>query len=177
MNGERPIGVPDPLRAWIAGITLSSLDVDRGQQTVIEEPDPAAALAIRSSGRGHHDLVVFGPRTRALYTTGEPGPFCVKLRIQPGRARLLLGRAISDLVDRAVPLVDVWGEDGSGLVPALAELGSDLDALRLDPLVEPFQRVLESRLGRGDDGDRFSGHLVERAARMLSPGPDVATER
>jgi AraC-like DNA-binding protein len=89
----------------------------------------------------------------------------------------LLGRAISDLVDRAVPLVDLWGEDGSRLVPALAELSLDLAALSLDSLVEPFQLALDSRLGRGVDGDRSSDHLVERAARMLSPGPDVATER
>lgn len=177
MNGERPIAVPNALRAWSAGITFSSLDADRGPQTVIEEPDAAAALAIRSGGNGEHDLVVFGPRTRAIYTAGESGPFCVKLRIQLGRARLLLGQAISDLVDRAVPLVDVWGEDGSRLVRALAELGSDPAVLSLDPLVEPFQRVLDSRVGLGGDADRSSGHLIERAVRILSPASDVGTER
>ena len=106
-DDERALPVSAALRPWLSGLSADGLDRER---TVFDEPDHATTLALRTVPGLGGELVVMGPRTRAGYHLGEPGPFCVKARIQPGRAGALLGRSVRDLVDKVVPLSDFWGE-------------------------------------------------------------------
>ncbi|MGH8524139.1 MAG: AraC family transcriptional regulator, partial [Gammaproteobacteria bacterium] len=59
--------MPAALRTWIAGISVATLDTHAGEPTVIDEPDHATTLALRTLAGQDSDLVVMGPRTRALY--------------------------------------------------------------------------------------------------------------
>jgi hypothetical protein len=56
-------------------------------------------------------------------------PFCVKMRLQPGRAQSLLGVSPRGLVDRVVPLSDLWGAAADRLVDDLSKIGSDNTAV------------------------------------------------
>ena len=170
---ERPIPVPAALRPWISDVSVATLGALAGEQTVAEAPDHATALVLRVTPGEYSDLVVTGPRTRALYHAGKPGPFCVRARIQPGRARLLLGQSVKGLLNRAVSLSDLWGEPGEHLSRMLAEAGSDpaTIAQRL-----PLQRIEQALLGRvlvQETGDRSRSDLAYRAALLLA-GDDGA---
>jgi AraC-like DNA-binding protein len=117
-DDERALPVPAALRPWLSGLSVGGLDRER---TVSDEPDHATTLVLRTAPGHRGDLVVMGPRTRAGYHFGEPGPSCVKARIQPGRAGALLGRSVRDLVDKVVPLSDFWGELPETASPASFE--------------------------------------------------------
>lgn len=111
------------LRPWIAEVDV--LTSDTNQQPLVRLPDAATVLLFRTTAEHRSDLVVLGPRTRASYHMGKLLPFCVRLRIRPGRARALLGLSISELVDRAVPLGALWGESADHLARELVDLGHD----------------------------------------------------
>ncbi|MEU0878129.1 helix-turn-helix domain-containing protein [Lentzea sp. NPDC005914] len=111
MLEERSVEVAPRLRPWIAGITTSSASAET---IVRDEPDTATTLALRTAPGEKPELMVIGPRTRALYYRGTPGPSCAKVRLQPGAAKLLLGRSVRDLVDRVVPLRDIRREEPVG---------------------------------------------------------------
>lgn len=151
---ERSIDVAAELSPWISEITTSQASTDT---MVLDKPDHATTLALRSAPGEKPQLIVMGPRTRALYYTGGPGPSCLKARLQPGRAKLLLGRSVRDLVDQVVPLSDLW--DSSEF---LADLWDDPDL---------FAKALVAGAPIGPD---THGDLVRRAAGMLSTS-DVQT--
>ena len=134
----------------IAGVSVASADDER---TVLSEPDHATSILLRDTG----EVMVLGPRTRAGYHVGAPGRSCLRVRLGPGGARPLLGRSVRDLVDRVVPLTDLWGR-----APAeeLAELlaGGDLS------------RIGESLARRG----QVVG-LVREAATLLAGRDRVAS--
>jgi len=160
---ERPLPVRAALRTWIAGISVATVDTHAGEPTVIDEPDHATTLAFRTLAGQDSDLVVMGPRTRALYHAGTPGPSCLKVRIQPGRAQLLLGRSVPDLVDRLIPLSDLWGEPAKPLTQMLSGLGSDLTAI-----LERLEDVLLGHLSTRTPGDLSRSNLVHSATSVLS---------
>ncbi|CUU60573.1 hypothetical protein Ga0074812_14251 [Parafrankia irregularis] len=83
---ERSIPISGALRRWVSDISITTLPFHEHERTVVEPPDHSAALALRIFPGRHSDLVIMGPRTRALYHVGEPGPFCVRARIRPGHA-------------------------------------------------------------------------------------------
>jgi AraC-like DNA-binding protein len=164
VNGlaERVIPVPDDLRDWVRGISVAAVDPDGGTRTVVDSPDHATTLALRTTAG---DAVVMGPRTRALYHPAEPGPSCVRIRLQPGRARLVLGAAPQRLVNWVVPLADLWGEPGRRLAAALADLG---EQAALDQL----QEMLLSRLATRRPGELHQSDLVHAASAVLSTGAE-----
>jgi AraC-like DNA-binding protein len=123
---ERVVEVAESVRAWIEDVRVASMT---GEQMVLDEPDAATTLVMRKIPGAEPELVVMGPRTRALYYLGRPGPECVKVRLQPGRARLLLGRSVRDLVDQVVPLSDLWGEAGRQLARHWADPARFAEAL------------------------------------------------
>ena len=110
--------VPDALRPWVAGIDVTAAV----GAAVVDVPDPATTLVVRTTPT-RREIIVMGPRTRAAYHLGEPGPSCVRIRMRPGRARELLGRPVRDLADRAVPVRELPGLDLGRL------LGDPVDAL------------------------------------------------
>jgi AraC-like DNA-binding protein len=138
--------VPAELRPWVAGIDTT---VASGA-AVVDMPDNAISLVVRT-GR---EAVVLGPRTRAGYHLGEPGPTCVRIRMRPGRAQALLGRPVRDLADRVVPLRELPG--------------LDLDRL----LADPVGGLTAALANRPIDDD-----LVSAAADLLTDGNVADTAR
>jgi AraC-like DNA-binding protein len=137
----------------IADVRVASADEER---TVLSEPDHATSILLRDTG----ELVVLGPRTRAGYFVGAPGRSCLRVRLGPGGARPLLGGSVRDLVDRVVPLTELWGR-----APA-----EELAGLLADGDLSQVGETL-SRYRRGDVVD-----LVREAATLLAGGRDrVAT--
>lgn len=99
---EHAVEVPAGLRAWLSEISVAT--VTEHGRTVLDEPDHATTLVLRVVPGHGSELVVMGPRTRARYHVGEPGPWCVRAKIHTGRTRSLLGRPAHELVDRVLPL-------------------------------------------------------------------------
>lgn len=154
MPEERSIPIAAPLRPWIADITTARARTDA---LVIEAPDHATTFTLRTSPGEPPQIVVMGPRTRALYYRARPGPSCLRLRLRPGRAGQLLGRPIRDLLDRAVPLSDLWDA-----AETLKADWHDPDALA-DALIRHASAAPDPGLG-----------IIVKAAGMLST-TDVRT--
>ena len=140
--------VPDALRPWVAGIDVTAAL----GAAVVDVPDHATTLIVRSVPGAAREVVVMGPRTRAGYHVGEPGPSCLRIRLRPGRARELLGRSVRDLADRALSIRELPGLD-------LAQLTDD-----------PLAALTTALAGRaaGDD-------LVAAAAELLAGATVAAT--
>jgi AraC-like DNA-binding protein len=180
----RSVLVPPGLEPWISGIGVGTIARGDGWSTVIEAPDPAAALLLRAGTGGDGDLVVVGPRTRALYHLGRPGPMCVKVRFQLGRAGWLLDRSASELVDRVVPVSGRWAEAADRLSAALADLGSEPQTLPGRPALERLRALFLGVLPPAPDRDRSRSDVAHAAARLLAAGagrpagrlPEVARE-
>lgn len=139
--------VPAGLRPWVAGIDMTAAS----GAAVVDVPDNATTLVVRTVPGVGREAVVMGPRTRASYHVGEPGPSCMRIRMRPGRAQALLGRPVRDLADRALPLRELPG--------------LDLDRLLADPV-----GVLTAALV-----DRPADDLVAAAAELLAGAPVAAT--
>jgi AraC-like DNA-binding protein len=150
VKDERPVW--PVLREWIAQISVEWLDAP---QLVLDEPDHATTLVLRTLPGKATELVVMGPRTRPLHYTGRPGPSCVKVRLQPGQARLLLGRSVRDLADQVVPLREISGEPGQRLARDWADPRQFAEAL-----------VAGAPPHRGSDRSR--SQLVRSAAGLLA---------
>lgn len=174
---QHALTVSPALRPWISGISVGTAGAGEGPQTVIDAPDHATTLALRViPGRGS-DLVVLGPRTRALYHPGAPGPFCVMARIQTGRAGTLLGWPMREMAGRIVPLSAVWGGPGQRLARALADASSDPAAINGHWLAGPLEEALLGRLpGRRPPG-LSRADLVRQAAALLSTRASSAAEQ
>jgi AraC-like DNA-binding protein len=138
---------------WLAGTATEG--VASALNTL---PDTATTLIVRREPGAEPEVLVAGPRTRALYHQGGPGPgpSCLQLRIRPGLARPLVGRALAELADRTVLLAEDRAADLIGLLEAMA----------------PWDRVrpvVESWLAPARTGDRERSALVADAARLLAP--------
>lgn len=142
--------VPAALRSWVDGIDVAAA---RGA-AVVDVPDHATTLVVRTVPGGERSAMVLGPRTRAGYHLGEPGPSCVRIRLRAGRAKALLGRTVGDLADRVVPVRDLPG----------------LDVDRL--LEDPVGALMAGLTGRSVDDD-----LVATAADLLTGENVAATAR
>jgi AraC-like DNA-binding protein len=148
---ERPVEVSAELRPWIGTVVVAQLT---DAQLVVDMPDPATTLVLRTRQDKPPELVVMGPRTRAQYHHGEPGPACVKVTLQPGQARLVLGKSVRGIVDTAVPLADIWGEPGQRLARHWCDPAEFAKALVAGVSPRPAD------VSRGD--------LVRRAGELLS---------
>jgi AraC-like DNA-binding protein len=142
--------VPAELRPWVAGIDVAAA----GDAAVVDVPDHATTLVVRTVPGGGRSAVVLGPRTRAGYHVSEPGPSCVRVRLRAGRAQSLLGRSVRDLADRVVSVRELPG--------------LDVDRLLEDPV-----GALTAGLGGRPVGD----DLVTAAAELLAGGNVAATAR
>ena len=101
-------------------------------------------------------LVVFGPRTRTEPTREvRPGAF-VGVRLRPGSTRALLGEAAVALVDRTVPLEDLWGSGARDAAMRVATAGPTGVSRELRAVIIERGRV-------GPAPDRLVGRVVELA--------------
>lgn len=166
---EREIEVAAPLRAWIAQITVSRANAD----TIVSElPDDAASFILRSTPDGKTLAMFAGPRTRALHYVGRPGPSCVRARLLPGRARLLFGRSMRDLVDQVVPIHEVGDRVGPladmwDAPDAFAERLVADTAMVPDPHRDLVGRAAELIAGNGIQTSARRLHVSERHLRNL----------
>src|SRR5512139_1862575 len=108
------LAVAAALRPWIRDVRLATADT--GQHVLTHLPEPSTVLVFRTLADQHSDLLVVGPRTRALYHQGKNVPLGMRIRIRPGRARLVLGVPVSELVDQFVPLRALWGAPADRLI-------------------------------------------------------------
>lgn len=150
---ERALEVAPEVRSWISDIIMSEATADA---VVVHKPDHSTTLTVRLAPGEKPQLMVMGPRTRALYYRGAPGPSCLQVRLRPGIGKALFGRSMRDLVDEVVPLSDVWHSAGQ-----MADLVDD-PGMFVEALVEGLP-------DRDADGD-----LVMRAMDMLSTS-DIKT--
>lgn len=125
-------------------------------------PDAATALVVREGGAGV-ELMVMGPRTQAAYFAVKRVPFCVKLRMRPGWAWALLGVPPRGLVDRAVPLSDLWGAAGDRLARDLSDVGPDPTAVAVR-----LEEALRLQVSTRPRHDLARGELVNSAATALT---------
>lgn len=136
-------------------------------------PDASTSLVFRRTATGPADLLVAGPRTRAAYFTGKDLLLCIRARLRRGTARAALGVPITGLVDRVVPLSDLWGLEGSRLERRLRSLDGDPTLI-----AEHLEAALDAR-SRHADGPRPEDDLVHAAANELASAhpsrlPDLA---
>ncbi|MET1073561.1 MAG: helix-turn-helix domain-containing protein [Umezawaea sp.] len=115
---EQQVRLPEAFRPWAARMSVAT-PVPGTARTVLAEPDHATTLSLREDA-----FVVIGPRTRARYHEPKRFRSCLTIRLRPGLAGALLGLPMRDLVDRVVPLRDLWpgGDltDVAGVERALA---------------------------------------------------------
>ncbi|GAB2623836.1 hypothetical protein Aab01nite_17240 [Paractinoplanes abujensis] len=131
--------------------------------TAVQLPDPATALAFRTTTTGRSDLYVVGPRTRGRYHPVKGVPVCVRLRLRPGVARATLGVPVQALVDKTLPLTDLWGPDATEVADALIAAGRDTTRVLA---------VLQDAIGARVAGQ--AGGLLAAAVRELSTVPRLA---
>jgi AraC-like DNA-binding protein len=173
---QEAVEVPADLRAWFTEINIATINDHGRGQTVLDEPDHATTLVLRTLPGHRSELVVVGPRTRALYHVGEPGPWCVRARLHTGRTRRFLGRPARELVDRVVPLKAFWGESADRITRELAGVGPGAAG-------EVFTRLLVHGRPATAPGDPRRDELLREATTFLSadtgpvPGDVAAAAR
>jgi len=159
--------LPPSLAPFVRGIRRH-VDVP-ADEPYLRLPDGALELSLRLDRRGAPVLNVLGPRLGPLEKRTEASREALVVRFRPGGAYPLLGMPISKLLDRVVPLEQLWPAGARALASALVDERSDARAAAL-------QHVLTSRLSAG----RFEPSqvvLVRRALRLLGSLdalPDVA---
>jgi AraC-like DNA-binding protein len=140
------------------------------------------------------DIVWDGRRLNIAGPDTQPSPIAshasfTGIRFKPGAAPGYLGVAASELVDRSVPLVELWGRSASELEERLAESPASAprlleDALRgrqhaaVDPLVRQMLRELSPRDGRAPTVTSLARRLdvsertlLRRCASAIGYGP------
>ncbi|MFE3451538.1 helix-turn-helix domain-containing protein [Nonomuraea sp. NPDC059194] len=165
-EGGVHVRVPDPATVREPVETASG-----GEGGVhVREPDPATVLAFRTTLEGRSDLMVLGPRTRASYLAPKELARCVTVRLRPGRARAALGVPVSELVDRIVPLRELWG-------PAADRLAEELAASPGGEAARIEEAVLD-RLSALSSSELSQAGLVHAAADRLPYArvPEVARD-
>ena len=141
---------------------------DGGVHRVDMLPDGRTALVFRVIARGRGDLVVVGPRTRALLKESSGFEQALMLQFKPGWSSPLLGVAANELTDRLLTLEDVWGHAGR-------ELCADLLAASSVPdMLDRFARAFASRADH--TFEPTSARLARGAVRLME-GEEVRVER
>ncbi|WP_433342410.1 helix-turn-helix domain-containing protein [Micromonospora sp. CA-111912] len=166
MSTQSPMPVPGGLRRWVDDVTVLTAGGSGERRPHVHLPDAATSLVLRTVSSRHADLLAVGPRTRASYHAGKEFPLCLRLRLRPGVARLLLGVPVRELVNQAVPVSELWtGVDG------LSELGTDPG--RLLAYLEP---VLLARIATAAGTELARSELVRTAAEALTGRPERRRE-
>lgn len=137
-------------------------------------PDGRMTLVFRVIEEGRRgDVCVVGPRTRALFKDAAGVARATVIQLKPGWSTPLLGVGASALIDRIVPLEDIWGRAGSDLcfdllatrsAPEVVDLLSRAIALRARHTFEPSSARLARRAVHLLEGGESR---VERVAEQL----------
>jgi AraC-like DNA-binding protein len=168
---EDRLPVPAALRDWVADISVGRATAD-GPQVLVHPPDGASAVVFRRPGEGP-PLLAVGPRTRATYSVGKRAEW-VRLRLHPGRARLVFGLPASELVDNCAPLADLWGASATYLADELTSPDSGIEPALV---VARMGELLLSRVEGLAAADVSRSDLVRDAARGVPAAGVRATAR
>jgi AraC-like DNA-binding protein len=90
---------------------------------------------------------------------------------------VLLGKPVRDIVDRIVPLSELWGEPGERLADALGDVGSDAAMAGHVPVSQLLQDAPADRWPARRPGALSGSYLAYQAAMLLSTSPDATAER
>jgi AraC-like DNA-binding protein len=151
--------IDPPLRGWVSDATVTAYV---GPCPLIHPPEAATTLVWRTTGDDPPQLFVVGPRTRAAYHEPKDVPVCVRVRLAYGAVSAVLGIPAGQLVDRVVPLTELWGLAGERLHAKLAAVadGPAAGSLVLGAVRHRISAAVPARhVGTG---------LVAAAARELS---------
>jgi AraC-like DNA-binding protein len=142
----RELPPPPGLEAHVACVWTSH---DRAARVL---PD-ACADVVFVGGR----VVVAGPATEAVDARPTPGQGRCGVRFRIGSAGAALGLPASELLDRGVPVAELWGRAGRRLEDRIAA------APTIDAALAALTRGVAERLPPADGGDP----LVRQAAVAL----------
>jgi AraC-like DNA-binding protein len=123
----------------------------------------SSLVVVTPSGGGPLQVLIAGPTTTAKYKMVVPAPSFVQLRFQPWAARGLFDVPLHELVDRIVPVDEIWGRAGSELLDALAPLEG-----RSRALIATLEGALLRRLDRAKPA--ADAELVRHATHALDRG-------
>jgi len=129
-------------------------------------PDGTVSLLFRmiecdeagNASRG--DLIVAGPRTRALHKIVPSIPLALFVRLRPGAAFPIFGVPADKLTDRIIRLEELWGSEGAKLRDRLLSPGGIHERLDL------LQKELHVRAIRAREPS--SAPVAKRALRLIT---------
>jgi len=161
----RFLETPSALRSSVARIrALDRLPPAREEVIFRGLPTVSSSLVVVTPSEGAPlKMLVAGPTTAAKYKMLVPAPCFVQLRLEPWAARAVLGAPLHELVDRVVPIDEIWGRAGRDLLDALASLEG-----RSQALVATLEGSLLRRLDRARPA--ADAELVRHATRALATG-------
>ncbi|MFG1921509.1 helix-turn-helix domain-containing protein [Cryptosporangium sp. NPDC048952] len=122
-------------------------------------PTTTTELALSVCHSGSPELMVLGPRTRALYYEPKGGPLAPRFRLTAGQARALFGAPVSEFTDQVVPF----------LSPDAGQLAHRWTDAPLDPAA-----VLGPYLATAAPAADRETRWVDAAAARLSTGSPIA---
>jgi AraC-like DNA-binding protein len=160
---DRQLSLSGAARPWIARVSVATYASDVGPYPWINAPDPATTLVWRRTEDGYGALRVVGPRTRAAYHPSKDIPLCIQVRINFGFVPTVLGVAACEIVDRVLPLQELWDRSADQLTDHLAGIGDD-PARAAAVLVA----TLDSRVRAAEPDGHLRANLVQAAAVELS---------
>ena len=170
MSAEVPMALPSTLRRWISDVSVLTTGRPPDCQMLVHVPDGGTSVVFRTTPARRSDLIVVGPRTHASYHLGKDLPLCLKIRIRPGAARLLLGIPASQLVDRVISLDELW-DSSETLTITLAE-----SAAAPQIVLKHLEAALLARITAHTAADLARSELVQAAARDLTGHPDHGSQ-
>lgn len=131
----------------------------------ISRPRPARILPDGCMDLIWHDggLLIAGPDREAFVGPAGSGGSYVGLRLPPGVGPIVFGVPAAELVNRRVPLADVW--------PA-AEVGRIEDRAAAEGVTSTLESVAAARLA-ADGADAQAARVLERVVERLDAGAGV----
>jgi AraC-like DNA-binding protein len=138
----------------------------RSFERVERLPDGTVSLLFRmiqydaASNGSRGDLIVAGPRTRALHKTVPSIPLALFVRFRPGAAFPIFGVPADELTDRVIRLEELWGSDATHLRDRL------LSARAIDEMVDLLQSSFHLRAIRTCEPS--SAPIARRALRLIT---------
>jgi AraC-like DNA-binding protein len=143
--------------------SVACLWASRPTETSVGRVLPDACIDIIWDGVS---IFVAGPDTGPVSIIPQAGQFFAGLRFLPGRAPGFLGVPASELLDRRVPLADLWGQAPAG------RLG---DRLASAASPQAAATVLDHVVAVRADAARPADPLIDELVAIYTTQPDAAS--
>lgn len=150
------------LRPWVNSVTVMSV-AETPARIFTRLPNGDSSLVMCLEGETVK-LVAVGPNDRASYKRSSKIPFYARFSFRPGAARALLGVPASTLVNRMVPIDDLWKDRAARLRDDLHAAGRNEAAI-----VRLLEQLLVERLESSTEAHESTEiiHLARRALALL----------